>query len=492
MRAFAWLRSRPRAVASAAVLSAAAVAITTMAFVYDGFPTTEVDLHDGGVWVTKQSSLLIGHFNHESQVLDGGLRTASDEYDILQSGDDVVMVDSADSSVTAIDPAMVVAHRVGGCAGGREGRARRTDVSRSSMPRRARCGSCPAAGLAGVRRRSHRADRRARRRRRRDGRRRRHGLRRLARDVRSRHDPVDAEGEPSDPSRDGLWRASRRATRSSITAVGDVAVVLDAASGTVLSTRRSAHRGRRRRDEAVLQQPSAETDAVIARDRGRARARALRRLEAGRGLRRRRRARPAAPVFLKGCAYARLVGLGDVRARLRRRRRRPRDRQSSGADADAELRFRVNRDVIVLNDIIGGAAWMASDELQQVDNWNDITPPEGETEENDEETTEETVETTLPERTEVNTPPIADGRRLRRPAGPHDRPPRARQRHRRGRRRADGHACRRRAVARRGRSRSTRARGLQIAVPEDASGSTIVHVPGRRRPRRHGHRARAR
>src|SRR6187431_2245331 len=107
MRAFAWLRSRPRAVASAAFLSAAAVAITTMAFVYDGFPTTEVDLHDGGVWVTKQSSLLVGHFNHESQVLDGGLRTASDEYDILQSGDDVVMVDSAASSVTAIDPAMV-------------------------------------------------------------------------------------------------------------------------------------------------------------------------------------------------------------------------------------------------------------------------------------------------------------------------------------------------------------------------------------------------
>src|SRR6478736_392685 len=107
MRSFAWLRARPRTLASAGVVSAAAVAITTMAFVYQGNPTTEVDLHDGGVWVTKQSSLLVGHFNHESQVLDGGLRTASDEYDILQSGDDVVMVDSAASSVTAIDPAMV-------------------------------------------------------------------------------------------------------------------------------------------------------------------------------------------------------------------------------------------------------------------------------------------------------------------------------------------------------------------------------------------------
>src|SRR6478735_11825506 len=107
MRAFAWLRSRPRAVASAAVLSAGAVAITTLAFVYEGFPTTEVDLNDGGVWVTKQSSLLVGHFNHESQVLDGGLRTSSDDYDILQSGSTVLMVDAENSTLSTIDPANV-------------------------------------------------------------------------------------------------------------------------------------------------------------------------------------------------------------------------------------------------------------------------------------------------------------------------------------------------------------------------------------------------
>ena len=146
MRAFAWLRSRPRAVASAAVLSAVAVAITTMAFVYDGFPTTEVDLHDGGVWVTKQSSLLIGHFNHESQVLDGGLRTASDEYDILQSGDDVVMVDSAGSVGHGDRP-----RRWSRSPTPRTCRPARRScsaerLSRSSIPRRAPCGSCPRRG----------------------------------------------------------------------------------------------------------------------------------------------------------------------------------------------------------------------------------------------------------------------------------------------------------------------------------------------------------
>ena len=107
MRSFTWLRSRPRTLASAGAVTAAAVTITTMAFVYQGLPTTEVDLHDGGVWVTKQSSLLVGHFNHESKVLDGGLRTTSDEYDILQSGGTVLVVDEASSSVTVVDPAMV-------------------------------------------------------------------------------------------------------------------------------------------------------------------------------------------------------------------------------------------------------------------------------------------------------------------------------------------------------------------------------------------------
>ena len=107
MRSFAWLRDRPRTLASAGAVTAAAVTITTLAFVYQGLPTTEVDLHDGGVWVTKESALLVGHFNHESQVLDAGLRAVSDDYDILQSGSTVLVVDEADSSLSVIDPANV-------------------------------------------------------------------------------------------------------------------------------------------------------------------------------------------------------------------------------------------------------------------------------------------------------------------------------------------------------------------------------------------------
>src|SRR5690606_34972184 len=115
---------------------------------------------------------------------------------------------------------------------------------------------------------------------------------------------------------------------------------------------------------------------------------------------------PAAPVSLLGCSYGAWSGSGTFV------RECPGDgddvsEQIPGVEQSASLTFRVNRNVIILNDTVGGAAWLADESLQQVDNWNDLTPPEGETED-EEDTTQETVETTLPERTPENTPPVAE------------------------------------------------------------------------------------
>src|SRR5690606_22804646 len=82
-----------------------------------------------------------------------------------------------------------------------------------------------------------------------------------------------------------------------------------------------------------------------------------------------------------------------------------------GGQKSSALKFRVNRDVIVLNDIIGGEAWLADESLQRVDDWSILTPPEGESEDTDE-ATQETVESSLPERKEENTPPVAENDRL--------------------------------------------------------------------------------
>ncbi|MGZ0712051.1 Ig-like domain-containing protein (plasmid) [Coraliomargarita sp. W4R53] len=400
MTAFAWFRARPRALASGAVLSASAILLTSFAYAYEGLPTTEVDLNDGGVWVTKQSSLLIGHFNHESAVLDGGLRTSSDEYDILQSGDNVVMIDPLSSTMTTIDPAMVALTDASDLPGGAKVALGGSTIAMLD-PEKGDLWVAPVAGAGGFEIEGEEPTAELGK----------------GSDVTVGADgtvyavsietseivtvTVDAEGSPAEVSRSATGDLDESSVVS-ITAVGSIAVVLDARTGAVTTSR-----GLRAEvpTDAVLQQASAESDAVVL-----ATPTALVRLpfddsdmsevQAGaKGI-------PAAPVSLNGCAY----GAWSASALFVRDCVGEDDdlvAPVSGADEDAQLRFRVNRNVIVLNDIIGGSTWMASDDLREVDNWNDITPPEGETEENDEETTEETVETTLPERTETNTVPIA-------------------------------------------------------------------------------------
>ncbi|MDY0907947.1 Ig-like domain-containing protein [Microbacterium sp. CFBP9034] len=400
MKSFAWLRSRPRAVASTGIVTAVAVAITTMAFVYEGNPTTEVDLHDGGVWVTKQSALLVGHFNHESKVLDGGLRTTSGEYDILQSGETVLVVDEADSSLTTIDPAMVLLTESSNIPGDAKvvlGGSTVAILDRQSgdlwVVPSAAVGSFEVEGTDPIDTLGEGADVTV-------------GVDGIVHAVSAETAelvtvPTDAEGAPLEPARSSVEGLKKKAALA-VTAIGARAAVLDTDSGTLFADgRRTEVAGGQ---TGVLQQPSADSDAVAL-----ATASTFVRVpfdgsepvvqEAG------AQGTPAAPVFLEGCSYSAWTGSAkfirdcagdgdDLTADV------------DGADADSVLRFRVNRDVVVLNDVIGGAAWMASESMQRVDNWNDITPPEGEAEE-DEQTTEETVETTLPERSDKNTVPIA-------------------------------------------------------------------------------------
>ncbi|MDW4573578.1 Ig-like domain-containing protein [Microbacterium sp. M3] len=463
MSSFTWLRARPRALASAGAVTAAAVTITTLAFVYEGLPTTEVDLHDGGVWVTKRSSLMVGHFNHESQVLDGGLRTTSDDYDILQSGSTVLVVDDANSSVSVVDPAMVSlsgAASVPGDAKVALGGSTAAILDRASgdlwvLPA-AGVGSFQIEGTDPIANLGEGADVAI-------------GVDGVVHGASAESAELvtvrlAADDTPEEPVRSALPGVDEN-SELSITAVGDKPVVLDIADGTLIAEgRETAVEGGR---NAVLQQPSAASDAVTVST-----ASALVRVpfdgsdptstdSGGEGA-------PADPVWLEGCAYAAWSGSG----------RFVRDCAGDADDLDADidgieptslLQFRVNRDVVVLNDVIGGATWMAAEDLQRVDNWDELTPPEGETE-NEEQTTEETTETVLPERSEINTPPDANdddlgvrpGRTTTLPILDNDSDP-------------DGDVLTTRVLdggPSVGEVQSIdNGRALQIAVPEDASGS---------------------
>src|SRR5699024_10658499 len=73
---------------------------------------------------------------------------------------------------------------------------------------------------------------------------------------------------------------------------------------------------------------------------------------------------------------------------------------------DAQLQFRVNRDVVVLNDLVAGTVWLVQDAMEIVENWDDVIPPQEASEE--EEEAQQEIQEQLPlDRDQENRPPIA-------------------------------------------------------------------------------------
>ncbi|WP_300267462.1 Ig-like domain-containing protein [Microbacterium sp.] len=402
MKALSWLRAKPKTVASVATVSIAAVALTTLAFAYDGNPTTKVDLNDGSVWITKSSALMVGHFNNESTLLDGGLRTSGENFDILQDASTILVVDDGNSTLTSVDPARVTL----GDSATIPASAKVELGAKTTAILDSESGDLwvvPVAGISGFEVQGS------------------DPLVELGKNsdvtvgadgtvyaVSGEHAevvtvPVDNEGEPGEPQTASLGEIDT-SIAPTITAVGQTPVVLSPADSAVMSPGgfRTEITGA---DTAVLQLASLGTDAVTVATSSQLLQVPLDGSEpaatdaGGQGT-------PAAPVSLLGCSYGAWAGTGTF---VRECPNEANDVSAEvpGVKDSASLTFRVNRDVIILNDTVGGAAWLANESLKQVDNWNDLTPPEGETED-EEETTEETVETTLPERTPENTPPVAE------------------------------------------------------------------------------------
>ncbi|WP_110588103.1 Ig-like domain-containing protein [Microbacterium suaedae] len=400
-----WLRARWRTLSGGAIVAVAAIGITTLAVAYEGEPTTEVDLNDGSVWITKQDQQFVGHFNARSEVLDGRFAAATADYDVLQDGEQAFVHDTGDATISRIDPAMVSA----------PDRAQvpedaRVDFAANTVSildaREGELFVVPAAGAPSF--------------------------------ALAEAEPVLedlGEGAVATVGRDGTVYAASpekqllytvstsvegevrdggvgereidiaEGAELEITSVGERPVVLDRSGGTIILDGGSAT-ALEGADGARLAGDAADADAVVV-----ATADALLRIPfdgsepivvptgGSEGV-------PAAPVWLNGCAYGAWAGSGRfVRDCL--------DDAYDRVDAISEyraggdLRFRVNRDVVILNDVMSGAAWFASDVMQKVDNWDDLTPPEGDGEENPDPTTVQVPDPSPPDRGEENTPPIA-------------------------------------------------------------------------------------
>lgn len=380
--------------------SAAAAVVVTGAILYPGFKTTEVELNDGGVWVVSKSKNAVGRLNYPSRVLDGAVTPASTTFDILQDAGDVFVDDETGSTLNQVSPANM---RLGGdkqlpgsadvsfgsevisvtdAASGKVWAVSPSTVNgfdeEASEP--VMVGSEGIVSAVGEDDRIYSADPKS-------------GAVTVT--------GVDANGEVTS-SESETWAELKGAGDLQITVVGDKPVLLDAAAGRLFLPGGKRLQVENARD-AKLQQGGPGSDFVAVSTPKALLKQPLDGSTAktvtfdGEGV-------PAAPVQLGGCVHAAWSGANKY----------VRDCVNDGDDKNVDVPkasaspsyvFRVNRDLVVLNDVNSGNVWLVNQNMQLVNNWDDVVPPKNESDEQDQESADNNTINVLPDRTKPNRPP---------------------------------------------------------------------------------------
>ncbi|MGX5696211.1 Ig-like domain-containing protein [Agromyces soli] len=398
MGVFAARRPSRRAIASATALALLAGVPIGFAVLHQGFPVTDPDLRVRDVWVTNAEELLAGRLNRQIEELDAAVATSSNATEVFQHGDDVFLYDASAGAVERVDPAFTTL-------------VQRIDVPPASeiayggdvlavLSPKGELWAVSAAGELAF-----------------DWR----GTDPVAKLGSGSHVAVSEKGtvfatDPKDGEVLSLERGGQKpATRDvgelgehQLAAVGERPVILDADAGLlVVGDRRTELPG----GALELQQSGPEaSDAVIASESALLFAPLgggdVREVEHGGGDASEQADGVAAPVRVGECVHGAWGGAGRYLAVCD-------GQEPRGVDIDqaldgARLTFRVNRDVVVLNNVANGDAWLVDSDLRLVDNWDEVTPPEETDElEGEEKSAQQTFEDTLAERTEQNRPPVA-------------------------------------------------------------------------------------
>ncbi len=387
-----------RAALSVIGIVAVASTVAAAAIVYQGFATTQVTLNDGGVWVINSAQSMLGHLNFPSQTLDSGVRAKSGNFTVLQQGSTVLLHDVANSTLATVNPATVavaptaaklpsqasvalgsqtvavVAPSSGKVWVSAAGAA---DSFSQSAPTVLVLGKGGVATVGGDGTLYGASPTQAR-------------LYTVA---------VNSGGSATSTSSTSIAGVSPNATLS-ITSVGNQPVVLDSSTNRLYT---GAGNPISVPSGSVLQQPGPTSTTVLVSSPmslleiplfG---GKAVQKPSGGTGT-------PAAPVLLGGCAYAAWAGSGrylrdcpgtvsDVPATV-----------IAGATSASSFVFRVNREVVVLNDVTAGNVWMLDKGNKLVKNWSDIEPA---TQTITNSADKNNPNITPPDRTQPNRPPIA-------------------------------------------------------------------------------------
>ena len=394
--------TRRRLPAFVLVLVVAALCIAGV--IYKGAEVTQVNVNDGGIWVTNKSKQMVGHLDYEARILDGALRTEATNFDVGQAGETVTVSDLTSLTVAPVNvtqvslgsptalPSGSSAMQGGDVLGvlnptdGTLWTTSATAPSPANLSEGAALSSNMGASafVTGL-----------------DG-----SVYSLAASgtltTVKRQGTVDQaatsriEGIPED-------------AQLSITVVGDQVVALDSQSNTLfLPGGKKLDLGAAGVEEGgILQLAGPKADSVLL-----ATPSALVSIPLAGGTPMITPAtesgvsgNPAAPVRHEGCAY----GAWSVSGAYMRACDDPSANKQMVVDTlttAREIVFRTNRKAIVLNDVAQGSVWLPDSNMVLMDNWDEVENQLEETEE-EQDSPELTNEVADPQQREQNTPPEA-------------------------------------------------------------------------------------
>jgi hypothetical protein len=389
-----------RSVVSVGTVTLFAAGLVSFALLYEGEATADVELNDSGVWVTQTADGKLGRFNYDARALDGILLTSAGNFDVEQDAQRVLLDSTASSSASAVNPAQLVLNgTMKFPAGSQVAAGGATTAVYDKKTGRAWVLPFDSASFDEKR------------------------LKPTVKVGRAGHLAVSNDGTvflavPADStlytiatSTHGVAQSVEESTlpltadaEIQVSAVGEEPVVLDQStgnlvlpSGDLVELEDGA--------QGMLQQPSEDADVVVvATTKGLV----TQPLDGGDGpsldLEGVASSAPAAPVQLNGCTYG-AWSSGQV-VRECAGTDDDFDEVLEGMDPTSRLVYRVNRNVIVLNDAMSGVLWMAADQFEKVDDWKLEQPDDGEGKKTEtEESTPELVDNFVAERDKPNRRP---------------------------------------------------------------------------------------
>lgn len=379
--------------------SAVAAFLAAAAVLYPGVKSADIDLNDGGVWVTNKNISMAARLNYPSQALDGGVTPQGNSFDVVQHAGAVFIDDGA--SLTPADPAAMRlgsplelppgvkasagqgAYVISDAGSGEAWVASKGSIAgftTESEP--VVTGAKDLVAMIGADGAAYIADSAAKQ---------------VTRIV------VNPDGTAGKTEKSAFGDFSD-AKNLQLTTVGARPVLLDGDTGTLFlpggqTTVVPGGKG------ALLQHAGGDSDFVAVATPGGLFKQPLNGDRASSqpvddgGV-------PAKPVQLDGCVHA---AWQKARVYVRDCVDDVHDKRSDipGADKKSELVFRVNRSLVVLNDTNGGNVWLVQREMQLVNNWQDLQTPPNTSEEEKENAADQNPLNQLPDRTKENRQPNA-------------------------------------------------------------------------------------